>query len=92
MGITTKPRKLFKCQRKFKVGTHYNVLQVENKTPLVLHELVKNFGLMRNIMTNIFLHFDHSCIQVFLYLAALFFYTNSLNAVLHWLCQYVQLI
>ena len=25
--------------RKFKVGTHYNVLDVENKTVLVLYEL-----------------------------------------------------
>ena len=39
MGIKTKARKLIKSPRKFKVGTHYNVLDVENKTVLVLYEL-----------------------------------------------------
>ena len=39
MGIKIKARKLIKSPRKFKVGTHYNVFDVENKTVLVLYEL-----------------------------------------------------
>ena len=39
MGIKTKARKLIKSPWKFKVGTHYDVLDVENKTVLALYEL-----------------------------------------------------